>query len=591
MTINVGMSTRSGIPIAQGSGMGGGIVPGVFSQADSMRPTIYGERWAIVGGHPLVSEVGAEILRRGGNAIDAGVAAGFASNVVQVEMCNLGGIAPILVREAGSADVQAIAGIGTWGSRANLDEIAEKYSGGLPLGGVPSIVPGAVSGWLTSLSRFGTMELPEIMAASIELARDGFLLDPRTAAQLARMADGFGQWESSMAVYQPEGRPLEAGERLRQPALAATMQRLADAAGDARVAGASREDAIEAAHELFYAGDIAETISDFVTQRGGYLDVADLAGFRAEVSPAPSVTFGGWQVHVPPAWSQGLVVAQALGALERRGIRQIEDGTVEYAHEVIEALKLAFSERERAYGDPRYTSESADELLADEHLAALAARVGDRALPNVPTIGQAGPTLVSTTAVVVVDANGAAFSSSPSDTIDGAPLIPELGILCSPRGVQSRLDAEHPNALRPGGRPCVTPTAVIGLRAADDGLWAAACPGGDVIVQAIVQAMLQHDVYGKSPQAAVEAPRLFGSSFPGGFHPHPSGDSLVFLEESFGESVAQGLQEKGHDIIDWPANEFDAGSVQTIVSTTTPSGSRQLAAGADSRRTAYAQAR
>ena len=96
MTINVGMSTRSGIPIAQGSGMGGGIVPGVFSQADSMRPTIYGERWAIVGGHPLVSEVGAEILRRGGNAIDAGVAAGFASNVVQVEMCNLGGIAPIL---------------------------------------------------------------------------------------------------------------------------------------------------------------------------------------------------------------------------------------------------------------------------------------------------------------------------------------------------------------------------------------------------------------------------------------------------------------------------------------------------------------
>lgn len=595
MTIDTGLSTRSGIALPKGSGMGGGIVSGVFEQAESMRPTIYGERWAIVGGHPLVSEVGAEILRRGGNAIDAGVAAGFASNVVQVEMCNLGGIAPILVREAGSPEVQAIAGIGTWGASADLATIRDAYDGALPLGGVPSIVPGAVSGWLTALSRFGTMELPDVIGAAVELARDGFLLDPRTASHLARMGAGFSRWESSTAVYQPDGAPLEAGDRLVQPALATTLQRLSDAASDARAAGASREDAIEAAHALFYRGDIAETIAAFVAERGGYLTADDLAGFRADVTPAPSVRFGDWDVHVTPTWSQGLVIAQALGVLERRGIRGIADGSVEYAHEVVEALKLAFSERERAYGDPRYTTETADELLADEHLAALAAMVGERALPNLPTVAQAGPKLPSTTAIVVVDAAGGAFSSSPSDTIDGAPVIPELGIICSPRGVQSRLVEGHPNALRAGGRPCVTPAAVIALGAgpgagADD-IWAAACPGGDVIVQAIVQAMLQHDVYGKSPQAAVEAPRLFGSSYPGGFHPHPVGESLVFVEAGFGEEVAAGLQERGHEIIDWPANEFDAGSVQTIVSTSTPTGSRVLAAGADSRRTAYAQAR
>ena len=590
MTIDTGLSTRSGISLPRGSGMGGGIVPGVFDQAESMRPTIYGERWSIVAGHPLVSEVGAEILRRGGNATDAGVAAGFASNVVQVEMCNLGGIAPILVRESGSDVVHAVAGVGTWGASADLSEIASTYGGALPLGGVPSIVPGAVSGWLTALSEFGTMELPDIIAAAIELARDGFLLDPRTASHLAHMGAGFGRWETSREVYQPGGVPLGTGDRLVQPALANTLQRLSDAAADARAAGASRAEAIEAAHALFYRGDIASTIAAFVSERGGYLDASDLANFRADVTPAPSVRFGDWDVHVTPTWSQGLIIAQALGILERRGIRDIEEGSVEYAHEVIEALKLAFSERERAYGDPRFTTESAESLLEDAHLNALAGLVGDRALPNVPTLEQAGPQLPSTTAIVVVDADGAAFSSSPSDTIDGAPIIPELGIICSPRGVQSRLIAGHPNELRPGGRPCVTPASVIAL-GPNDGVWASACPGGDVIVQAIVQAMLQLDVYGKSPQAAVEAPRLFGSSYPGGFHPHPVGESLVFIEAGFGEAVIHGLEELGHEIIDWPSNEFDAGSVQTIVSHTGPDGSRILAAGADSRRTAYAQAR
>ncbi|MBX3098856.1 MAG: gamma-glutamyltransferase [Salinibacterium sp.] len=590
MTIDSGLRTRSGQKLPKGSGMGGGIVSGVFDQSESMRPTIYGERWAIVGGHPIVSEVGAEILRRGGNAVDAGVAAGFASNVVQVEMCNLGGIAPILVRASGSPDVKAIAGVGTWGARANLQEILTRYDGTIPLGGVPSIVPGALSGWLTALSGFGTMSLPDIIAPAIELALEGFLLDPRTASHLAAMSAGFSRWDSSMAVYQPDGVALKAGERLRQPALGATLQRLSDAATEAQVAGASRKAAIEAAHTLFYAGDIAETICTFVNARGGYLDPSDLAGFRAEVTPAPAVDFGGWRVHVTPTWSQGLVIAQALGVLERRGIRNLESTSVQFSHEVIEALKLAFSERERAYGDPRFTSETAAQLLDPDHLEALAAMIGERALPNTPTTPQAGVALPSTTAIVVVDADGTAFSCSPSDTIDGAPIIPELGILCSPRGVQSRLIPGHPNELRPGGRPCITPAAVIAL-GVDDNIWAAACPGGDVIVQAIVQAMLQYDVVGKSAQAAVEAPRLFGSSYPGAFHPHPVGESLVFVEAGLGEEVAAGLAERGHEIIDWPANEFDAGSVQTIISTSTPGGARLLAAGADSRRTAYAYAR
>ncbi|WP_159502085.1 gamma-glutamyltransferase family protein [Microbacterium sp. 18062] len=585
------LSTRSGEPLPTGSGMGGGIVAGVFAQAESMRPTLYGEKWAIVGGHPLVTEVGAEILRRGGNAVDAGVAAGFASNVVQVDMCNLGGIAPILVRPAGSAEVSAIAGIGVWGAGADLAAIRAAHDGALPLGGVPSIVPGAVSGWLTALSRYGTMGVPEVVAAAVDLAEEGFLIDPRTASHFATMASGLAQWPSSAEVYLPDGAAPRAGHRLRQPALARTLRTLSQAATAAADGGASREEAIEAAHAAFYTGDIARTIVDAVRARGGHLDTADLAGFRADVDPAPSVAFGDWRVHVPPTWSQGPIIAQALGILERRGIRSIPFDTGAYAHEVVEALKLAFSERERCYGDPRRTGIDTQSLLDDAHLSELAAMIGEHALPNMPTSRQAGPALPSTTAIVVVDEHGATFAASPSDTLDGAPLIPELGILCSPRGVQSRLIPGHPNMLRPGGRPCVTPAAMIALDAGRDAVWAAACPGGDVIVQAIVQAMLLIDVHDRTPQAAVEAPRLFGSSFPGGFHPHPVGDSLVFLEGSFSPEVGDDLERRGHRVVDWPANEFDAGSVQTVMSVPTGEGERVLTAGADPRRSAYANAR
>ncbi|MFT4084173.1 MAG: gamma-glutamyltransferase, partial [Nocardioides sp.] len=370
-----------------------------------------------------------------------------------------------------------------------------------------------------------------------------------------------------------------------------TLRRLAEAAERATAAGADREAAIDAAHAEFYTGDIAGRIVDFVTGHGGTLGRADLAGFRAEVAPAPYVGFGDWRVHVTPTWSQGPIIAQTLGILERRGIRSVPADTVGYVHEVVEALKLAFSERERCYGDPRFTGVEVDDLLGEARLSELAKMVGEFALPNLPTVEQAGPRLPSTTAIVAVDGDGNAFSSSPSDTIDGGPIIPELGLLCSPRGVQSRLVPGHPNALRPGGRPCVTPAAVIALCAERDGVWAAACPGGDVIVQAIVQAMLRIDVHRQTPQAAVEAPRFFGSSFPGGFHPHPTGDSLVFLEEGFDAAVGDDLEARGHQVVDWPANEFDAGSVQTIVSDLTEDGERLLAAGADSRRSAYAHAR
>lgn len=580
MTISQGQEAS-----LHGSGMGGGLVPGQYAAPTSLRPTLVGERWAVVAGHPLVSEVAAEVLAAGGNAVDAGVAAGLASNVVQVDMANFGGIAPILVRTAGSPEVHSIAGVGRWGRSADLEEIRSRYSGGLPLGGVPSIVPAAPAAWITALDRFGTWSFADVVAPAIELATQGFPVDHRLAESLRVMGQGFSQWPSSRGVYWPRGRPPEPGERLVQPALG---RLLADLAAAER--GDSRSSALRAVHDAFYSGEVARRIVEFVTERGGYLDERDLAEFVADVQPTPSLAFGGWQVHVTPTWTQGAVVTEALGILDGFNLSSLEHNGTEYLHLVAEALSLAFSDRELYFADPAFAAVQAVELQSDERLVRLRTLITDRAQASLATRDLPVRRLRSTTSVVVTDAAGNAFATSPSDTLDGAPIIPELGILCSPRGVQSRLDAQHPNSLQPGKRPCVTPAAAVALRAMPDGepdVWALACPGGDVIVQAMTQAVLNVVVAGMTLQEAVEAPRIAPFNAPSAFHPHPEGHNVVYAEGRIAADVRDALAAKGHRVLAWPDFEFDAGSVQMSMVTRAPDGGRVVLSAADPRRTAY----
>lgn len=585
MTISQGQEAS-----LQGSGMGGGLVPGQYAPPTTLRPTLVGQRWAVVAGHPLVSQVAAEVLAAGGNAVDAGVAAGLASNVVQVDMANFGGIAPILVSPAGSATVHSIAGVGRWGRSADLEEIRALYGGALPLGGVPSIVPAAPAAWIAALERFGTWSFADVVAPAVELATAGFPVDHRLAESLRHMGRGFSQWPSSREVYWPRGRAPEPGERLVQPALGRLLKNLASAER-----GGTRSGALQAVHDAFYAGPVARRIVEFVTERGGYLDERDLTDFVADVRPAPSRTFAGWQVHVTPTWTQGAIITEALGILDGFDLKSLQHNGSDYLHLVAEALGLAFSDRELYFGDPDFAEVDAAWLQTDERVDQLRGLVTDRALATRATRDLPVQRLRSTTSVVVTDAAGNAFATSPSDTLDGAPIIPELGIMCSPRGVQSRLDPAHPNSLRAGKRPCVTPAAAVALRTPAAGgepdVWALACPGGDVIVQAIVQTVLNVVVAGMTLQEAVEAARIAPFNAPSAFHPHPEGQNVVYAEGRITAEVQDALSAKGHRVHRWPDYEFDAGSVQTTMVTTAPDGGRVVLAGADPRRTAYGIAR
>jgi len=557
----------------QGSGMGGSLVPGTYPAPEAMRPTLLGENWSVVAGHPRVSMVAAEIFSAGGNAVDAGVAAGIASNVIQVDMCNFGGIAPILIRPAGSSDSFSIAGVGRWSRSASIEKLIERYGGKLPLDGAPAIVPGAPAGWLRALEKFGTMTLGEVAAPAISLAKEGFLLDKRSSQSLEITGRGYSGWPTSSAIYQPEGKPMPEGSRLRQPALADLLMLLVQA--EAKATG-PRETKIRAAHDAFYKGPVAAEIVAWVSQQGGYLSESDLAEFEAEVELAPTVQIGDWTFSSTHSWSQGPVALEILGIISR---------TKGSWHDIIEATTLAFNDREDFFAAPGQMEKNIQNFLTEKYLDDQAARIGKTALLG--RIGPAGHLAIdkSTTSIVTMDKSGCSFAASPSDTLDGGPIIPNLGIMCSPRGVQSRLNPNHSNAMKPWGRPVVSPAALIASR--DKDTWAMACPGGDVIVQAMAQVAWRVINQGLSLQEAVEAPRVAAFNSPNSFHPHPSADRFVFAEGRIPENEIANLRKQGHNVQVWPEFEFDAGSVQTIMSLQNQEGERVLSAGADPRRSAY----
>ena len=557
-------------------GMGGGLVPGTYPPPSAMRPSLLGEKWAVVAGHPRAANVAAEIFAAGGNAVDAGVAAGIASNVVQVDMANFGGIAPILIRPAASEQVFSVAGVGRWSKSVTLEAMLARHGGKLPLEGAPAIVPGAPAAWITALERFGTMSFEQVAQPAIELAREGFLLDHATAKSLEITGKNFRKWQSSLEVYRPNDIALKVGERLVQPALSALLQRIVDAEKET---SGDRKKKLDGSIAAFYRGEVAETIVRWVTSHGGFMTLDDLAEFEAEIEIAPSLSYGDWNFHATPSWSQLPVALEILGILSK---------TKSTWHDLVEAITLAFNDREDYLAAPGQMIMDLKEMLSEERLNTLAGSIGNSSLAGRSGINSTSPVMKSTTAVVTMDASGCTFSTSPSDTLDGGPIIPSLGILCSPRGVQSRLDPDHPNRLVPGGRPVITPAALIGIM--NDQSWALACPGGDVIVQAMAQVVWR--VLKDTPhlQEAVELPRIAAFNAPSAFHPHPSADRLVYVEKRLGEDEIKKLSNHGHNVEVWPEFEFDAGSVQTIQSQVNSNGTRFMMTGTDPRRSAYAQA-
>ncbi|MCY4500671.1 MAG: gamma-glutamyltransferase, partial [Alphaproteobacteria bacterium] len=277
------------------------------------QPMVTARRHMSVAGHYLATEAGFAMLEAGGNAVDAGVAAGIALGVVHSDQVQFSGVAPMLIYIAERDEVVSIAGLGYWPKGASLELFRDRHGGTIPVGLLRTVVPAAPDAWITALARFGTMSFEEVAAPAIRYAREGFTVHPVMAKFIARNRDRYRMWPGNAAIWLKDGEPPAVGDLLVQADLAATLQYMAD---EESAASGDRRDGLRAARDAFYAGDIASKIVAYHEANGGLLTAADLAGYRTPVEAPVSIGFEGVRVYSCRPWCQGPALLQMLRILE-----------------------------------------------------------------------------------------------------------------------------------------------------------------------------------------------------------------------------------------------------------------------------------
>lgn len=567
----------------------------------SSRMTIMGTRHVISAGHYLAAHAGFQILEAGGNAIDAGVAAGIAIGVLQTDKVNFGGVAPQIIYTARDRKVHCIDGLGVWPKAVTPDYFVQRHDGKIPPGVERCVVPAAPDAWITALARFGTLSFGEVAAAATRFARDGFPMYPLMSQFIKDNRDTYQRWPSSRKVFLPKGRAPEAGERFVQADLGRTLQHLADE--EKRVARRKgRRAGLKAARDAFYKGDIARAVAKFIEKEGGLMRYEDFAAFNVNFEPTVRARFEGIDVHACGPWSQGPVLPMALNVLKGYDLKAMGHNSADYIHVVTEAFKLAFSDRHHHFGDPKFVKVPIAGLMSEKYAAWRRSLISvEKAWPAMPPAGDPrtltevanrwmpepqaadAPGPGDTSYVCVIDKDGNAFSCTPSDGSDKTPIIPGVGILCSGRGTQSWAEPGHPSSVAPGKRPRLTPNPALAFKNGRVYM-PFGTPGGDVQTQAMLQVFLNINAFGMAVQDAVEAPRFANYSYPGSFEPHAYFPGRLYLESRIDKAVGDELASRGHQVYWWDESTWLAGAVCTIVA---DHKNGVLHGGADPRRPAY----
>lgn len=566
----------------------------------SNRPTIMGTRHVIAAGHYLAAHAGFAVLEGGGNAVDAGVAAGIAMGVLQTDKVNFGGVAPLIVYLAKKKEIHCIDGLGVWPKMITPDYFQKFHGGKIPASVLRSVVPAAPDSWITALERFGTMTFGEVASAAIRFASEGFPMYPLMSEFIHANQSSYERWPASKKVFLPKGRPPAPGELFVQADLGRTLQYLADVEKANRRKG--RRLALRAARDAFYKGDIAAAIVKYHQREGGLMRMEDFAEFSIKSEPTVKAKFHGIEVHACGPWSQGPVVPMALNMLKGDNLEALGHNSPEYIHVVTEALKLAFADRHQHFGDPAFVKVPMKGLMSDKYAAHRRGMINaDRAWPGMPPAGDPAtlanlpdrwmtppqadeaPGPGDTTYTCCIDRHGNAFSATPSDGSNNSPLIPGIGILCSGRGTQSWSDPTHPCSVAPGKRPRLTPNPALAFKNGKV-LMPFGTPGGDVQPQSMLQVFLNVNVFGMDAQTAIEAPRFANYSFPGSFEPHQYYPGRLYLEGRIAKSAGAELARLGHKVHWWDDYTWLAGAPCTIV---VDHKTGILHGGADPRRPAY----
>ncbi len=584
----------------------------------ALRPLVEGRSGAISAGDPRTTSAGFQILLRGGNAIDAGVAALLAAGVVEQDLFSLGGEGLILVYDQRTRKVTSINGQGWAAAKATIDWYLER---GKDLNGEgldPSVIPGALHAALTTLERWGTMSFEEVVGPALDYAENGFVLRPRTANSIRSNLEFFKKWPDNQRYWlKPDGSMYKPGEIIKLPDTAATIKKMIEAERTGKFQG--REKGIAAARDRFYKGDIANEMVAFLKKRDTPYEYGDFAEYFARVEEPAMTSYKGYQVYKHGVNSQGPVLLQTLNILENFDLVSMKHDSAEYIHTLVEAMKLAYADRDTYYADPAFVKVPAKGLLSKEYAAARAKTInpeksftgfmaGDPTAydPDVKTwaywkANMAGNAAVpapdavlaavgqkDTTHIAVIDRWGNIFDSTPSGGwIGGAVILGKTGIGMSVRGEQFWLDKTKAAQLRPRSRPRYTLTPSIVLWG-NQPFMAIGTPGGDNQDQTILQTFLAitefwSDWY-PNLHAAIEAPRVLTLHFYNSFWPHTAGFNRLQIESNIPDDVFRALQARGHNVSKVPV--FGVSGCSTVVLRDPSTG--HLLAGADPRRECYA---
>jgi gamma-glutamyltranspeptidase/glutathione hydrolase len=563
----------------------------------STRPELAGSFGMVATTHWLASQTGMSVLERGGNAFDAAVAAGFVLQVVEPHLNGPGGDLPVVLWSESEQQVHVVCGQGPAPQAATIEAFTDLGLDAVPgTGLLAATVPGAFGGWVQLLRRWGSWSLRDVLTPAIGYARHGAPVLPHVSATIAAMAPLFtDEWTPSAATYLVAGRAPAPWSRWRVPAMADTYERVLD---ESEAAEGDRDARLQAAHDAWYRGFVAEAIDTFCTTRWldtsgerhhGLLTGDDLAGWQSTVEAPTRARYRGVEFCKTDAWGQGPVLLQQLRLLEQLGLPDdLDPGDVSWVHAVLESMKLAFADREAWYGDPAHADVPLDDLLADaytvqraglvdpgaapldqrpgspggrsprlpqplpEHLAGSGGAAHPSAGVGEPTVRRDGAVTGDTVHVDVVDRWGNMVSATPSGAwLQSSPVVPELGFPLGTRAQMFWLEPGLPASLRPGARPRTTLSPSLALR---DGLpWMAfGTPGGDQqdMWQLLFALRAVHGPRGvdQALQAAIDAPMLHSEHPASSFYPRRSQPGRAVLEERWPASTLEGLRRLGHDV-------------------------------------------
>ncbi|HET9275972.1 MAG TPA: gamma-glutamyltransferase [Gemmatimonadales bacterium] len=561
----------------------------------TQKPPLHARHWMAITGKPLGATAGAMIFQQGGNAVDAACAM-LGAVATMWDVLSWGGETQALIFHPGLRKVIGINALGVAPAGATPEFYRGKSLRFPPeFGPLAAVTPGTPGGLMTMLAEYGTMSLGQVLAPAIALA-DGYPIEAQTANSMESNKARIKQWRYSPAVFLPHrGQPREApspGEIFRQPDLASTLRKLVEAETRALQAGKSRKEAIYAAYDRFYRGDIAEELVRGVREEGGLFTREDLSGWKVKIEEPTMTTYRGIEVYKLQVWHQGPALLQALNILENADVKSLGYNSTRYLHLVYQAMSLAFADRDFYYGDPAFPpDEPVRGLLSKEYAKQRYAQInwerndslvrpGDPypfqggtnpfrellekwsvtgAAPRAGVAGVGGTPsdddafreafYAGTTSIQTADTAGWVVSITPSGGWIPAVIAGRTGVGLSQRAQSFVTDpADGPfNVITPGKRPRVTLTPTLALK--DGAPWLSfAVQGGDSQDQNLLQFFLNIVEFGMTPQQAAEAANMNSFQMRSSFGSHESRPGRMLLASAVPDWIRGELRRMGYTL-------------------------------------------